>query len=1310
MAKPTKGMPTPSLDPKKNGKKKKKRKVVPILLLCFSALLVGAVGGYALAPLFRKPQTTEPVVPPTPLESFINNLMSDGNVSLYAMDVNVSGFDQRTSVHLSSTNASVSYKSLLNMGTSQDPSGVLSGDFTLSVSQDQTEKAKAGFSAYATTKTVSLAYRNETYAIDVSSLGQIVNVVTGFLPTANGSDASSGLSHITQALNDALASAKTTPVDGGYDFEIATPYGDVVLKSDEDGHFRGLDASKGLTVPVNGARLFVTATAYGTGSGNATVTDAPATTQDMNGIAYLATAIGDVNRAKRVDAKLSYSFEGNQKPAKAGELRFAGDWSDSDRLRFKAQSLPTPNGYIQGDLEATYDGDKTYLLAGTGIKGYVDNSKAKDLITDFFGMTASPSTGSVLDAVGTLFKGDLSLSKLLGEGNFDFSQSYIKAIRGNDKRIQVDLYASAIGLSQDPKAVFSLIINYHKDGDAGVFDSLQVTGLPVLGQTFGLTLTLDDFQASHVALNGNPSDYAEYNGFLPLANSLAKIGSEKKASFDFSFVSQNAAEGFGVGANGQLAVDATHYVPGDMASVLNVEFALDSKINAQAFGLWHNFDVRKIGTAGYVSYDDVMMEKMEDTETLQVMMAFEEGLRRVSGNALASPAGAVAASTRIASAVDIAQTLDLDALTQIFYVDPNKVNGTKANVMVNLDKLGFDGLGTLSFDFDTADKDILSLSVTGLEIDGSALSFALTQHGTTLSPRDVPYFGDRTFDPDDFAGKEVTRFHYFVTGIFDLFDPKKKYGVTLNAAYGESRVKGFARIDPQDAHYDGQLILDIDSHNYDPALYFNADGDDAKAIYTHVNSDGKPDKASHDLAGIDLSNASLSDAFQSVANQNGAAVLGLVLSRVSSGLASVPILKAIQSHDYSILFSNLVQTVDVTDTELDIGLNPSLLGLDANGYPMTIRIRYDGMDGGRITGIALENASAFGKPIDFVLERDLYWTDDVYPIHPGFFDGTVKWIDLSLFPFLLQLGLNTLAKTSFLLNGSFRAILPVISDIQADMTMAVNLVPESGTQASRLDVYASLTIGSSKTEYAFSTNDDAIRIRKGNVAHKINRSEFWSHPIYYVLGMGLDFEGEDVSDPIGYRSLVVEKADPLVNANAISSKPEGGSGSGGGSGGDVDLGGIFGTAFFPEDWLSGLAGLSYDPQTLTHSMDLGPMLNRLTLPKGLSFGPSIDLSISNYGASQNNQIKTVSLQAPLAFGIADSVSIGLDIQLTNAVASVTPNEVTNLSFDAVHAYYESLADIDTDFAIQSLQRVRHLGNTAFDPNDEGYWKIQVIGK
>lgn len=1105
----------------------------------------------------------------------------------------------------------------------------------------------------------------------------------------------------------------------------------------------------------------------------------------MDGLIPLFVSISNIMAKKQVASAIKITkADADGSNVRTADLELAGDFSNPDDKKLKLSTKPLAEGeswadkYIKGTAEIVYANKTAYVnVAGTSddstpIKGYMDLSDMASVTTVYGQATQERSTASALDAIGILF-GNSDFAALL-KGDVSKINGLVQSLTTTSDpanglaTIQATLFAKYFGLVDDPTAIVTLTLTLKKDDNPdesarNYIQDIRVFGLPIQGAVFDIDLPLESgYDFNSIQKPSDLNGYANFSAGLPAINSIIGLANDKKGTFDLGLtVRSNAAQDGETPAtyqaNGTISADLTPALDAGLLDASDTQSTIQALLQSDlAIGLNASLTA-KDGTArdlgldarfvhddqaAYFAYQaagkDIAKEKMATDTVLASVGAVFEGLKSLQGQD--SSAGGSSAPdvdmTPIAGAVSkiftIQEGLDLEALTKIFQVSQDKDGNLVLTIAA--DQLGLTDFGTVSVTLknDDGERKFLKASVA-LTYQSYSVTFDIDQTDY-VGPKDLGVFGKADVKFDEYYKdlKTVTDFHFFVTGIFDVLNPKGQYGATIDAAYGDqASIKGSAAFDFDQKAFDGQLVMNLDSNNYDPAIYFRSQVDpttqekSVEAIYTHENSDGSQDAKEHQKVGIKMPSSAFSadgtigQLMAEISNASQNALLGLFVVNLNSSFQSIPLMTAIQNRDAAVLLSDLVTNADIDDGSVSLTLSSKMLGVDAtdkDGNPVDITVKVTYAQPGVITGLFVNAFYVAQKELTLSIQRVDYQAIQ-RPDASIFEGGTIQWIDFDSLPLLLKLGLNTTNKLSYEFDGSFTAKLPVISDLTASFKAYVNIHPVSDTNpSSYIDVAFEITPTKADgsigpvTQFGFATNaKDDIVIRKGNVIHKVSSAEFQKNFVYYVFGMGLDFEGNDDQDPIGYQSLLVSEVTKLMGqgtdaSDGTSSLRKAADPS---AMGESDQGGLFGTAFFPEDLL---ATYRYDADNKEYAIGLGAIGDVLPLPKGLSIGNDIALSMTHYGASENDVIRTISVTSDRLISVVDSVSVGIDLSLTNVVSydPAKGDVVNDVDPVANQAVFNDLAQAGKDLKHQVLTGVtrdRKVVMGVLGETGESYWYV-----
>ena len=1194
------------------------------------------------------------------------------------------------------------------------------------------------FGLFLNDKNAALEYDGKIYTRSASSIGDIVGVLTD-------SDLLSSPSFSSSTVNDAFdqinavfdqiaksvdsATDTISSLDGSHVFTFTTDYGNVERGASDKLRFTSLSTPKGLTFKGSDGTDYVL-TLNGKGEQSLITSyvspfDSSLEKVDRDGLDPLFVTF--LNRAKKKTFAATLAFDRKGKDGEKGfDLKVNADLSSSERVQAKISQGQAANPYIKGEASVYYEKETTYINVNNQSKGHLTNQKVKDVFSSLSLASSSSDTTSLIENVASLLS-SCAFKEVL-QGDYSHLTDLVSSVTssGDGTNIKVSLSAKAFGLSDDPDKIVTITLSRGKDeeNNENEIKSIQVEGIPFKEEEASLTFTLDSFTPSFDSID--TEEYkTSYNGILPVRKQITPYLETKQFGRDLSV--NLIEQGYTNEDGSYKQIDFGGEARFDLTKEDAPEMALGRKIKAE--NKTHDLDVRYLGGNAYRTLGSIRKQSISKTEASSVFSALSEGIAKLTKADEDVSSARQNVLEKFSSIFTLSDGLDLSVLSQFVLVSSSSDDD---HLILELDPSIIDSSfkkgGTLTLRL--TDKGLASLSLLGLKYQDIVLNVT-RKRKEYVSPSSRTYLdGSKSFSVNDFKGKEVNSFSFFVTGLFDLLPGnEKQFTLGLNrsikdrstdGSYPLSR-DGTVDFDYLNSQYAGDIHLDRDKYTYDPSVRFyysknrtpyNSIEDNLAVKYYHQDNKGQAKDTS--FIGALRGNKSIQDRTDQISTRKKTnlfyAYLGPIVqiyNRVREKKEEGTNVGSSPTPDFVSFLSLLddVVFVGITDGKIHLELNNALFGSSNSGI-RDINRTYQTVnpDDWKITSIdfstllttAGENEDGSTSTSQKEIKGSLSLTSskgDFTKYSVVFNDDFKKnAIDFNSLPVRTSLLLSTTDQNDFSLSGSLKVNLHLkldisLAEIDAKVTAAVHV--EKGTDGNKADVSAYILVecNGTKTEYYIRPKDADCFI----VKHYANETKLWlvtqkertSHIGYYLCALGFNFE--EKQSGIGrtaWKSYLVEK---LENSGSSSSS-------------DEDKGGIGGSGITPEKLVKSRTYSEKDKK-FNRTLDLSSINLGTSL---VSFTNSLPVEVKyKTDDSGVNKLSELSLKQDGVINILDGLAKA-DVEFN---ASLNANTISFLpSLNKVQNYYYSKTGNKDDYYV--LTEVDRKGNTFLEIGT--YW-IEASG-
>ena len=1226
---------------------------------------------------------------------FLKQLTSSSSLRFQNLDLKIEGRDVPFS--LQSNDLAVTY-------LEDDKS--LSGHLNLT-----RDTLNLPFGVYLNDKQGAIEYDSKIYKRSASSIGDRIGVLSSsgliHMDTSSVLGSQNTLDKVNEILGkiqDGIyqSSDVVSSMDGSHTFTFDTDYGTLVRGADKNLLFTSVSTTNGLSFDSKDGTSKIKVTLNGNGEQSlktSYVTSYDSSLESVNRDGLDPLFVTFVNRAKHASFAASLDFtrkdtSNADSPEKGFRIAALADLSDAQKVQAKISQGDSNNPYIKGQAAVYYEKEKTFINVNNQSKGHLTNQKVKDVIDALTNVSKSSDTKSLIENIASLLS-DCEFKKLL-EGDYSCLTKLVSSISSNSDgtKIIIDISSKAFGLTDDPDAVSKITLDFHKDmaNNENEIEQIKVENVPFKSENVSLCFKIDSFTPSFETID--EAEYQRtYDGILPAIKQLEPYLEKKQFGRNLSV--ERIEKGYTNEDGSYKTADFTGEARLDLTKENKPQIGASLAIQGSGCKK-HNLDVRYLDDTAYRTLDKARKQSITKTEASSVFDALSEGIAKLTKSDDNTQEALNKILDKFASIFSLSNGLDLDTLFRFVLV---KEESDENQLVLELDPsvidTSFQKGGTLTRKLD--ENGLTSVSILGLGYEDIVFNISLNRKDY-VSVKDRTYLdGSASFNTNDFVGKEVNQFSFFITGLFDLLPGNKKQfsaALSLTAKDGINTdsyplgIDGNINFDYLNSQYAGELHIDRDEHSYDPSIdfyysknrvpYQNNIEDNLCVKYYH--QDNKQTAKDTSYLGALRGNKAIEDRtsqIQEIKKTNlFYAYLGPIVqiyNRIMDKKDEVETSKDSSTPDIVSFLSLLdgIDSVDITSGQIHIVLENSLLSSSSSGTSDVIR-RYQTTSetDWKITSIEFdslmisseEQADGSSKETKKQITGSLSLSDQNvdFDQYANTFNDDFKGksIDFNSLPIRTSLLLNTTDQSDFYLSGTLNVDLKIVGidsvSISADITAGVHV--EKGTNGNKANVtgYILVDSGGTKTEYYIRPKTADCFI----VKHYSNQTKVWlitqkqrtAHIGYYLCAIGLNFEAEQNGlGPLAWKSYLVEQ----IEKSSSSSDSDDSS----------DKGGIAGTSIVPEKRIKSMSYSEPDKKFSLNadlsSIDLGTSV--------ISFTNTLPVEVT-YDKDENgvNKLKTLSINQKSVIKILGSLATG-DIEFNAALNSSGFNFLSGLR--KVESYY-----------------------------------------
>lgn len=1244
---------------------------------------------------------------------FLKQLTSSSSLRFQNLDLKIEGRDVPFS--LQSNDLAVTYL---------EDNKSLSGHLNLT-----RDTLNLPFGVYLNEKQGAIEYDSKIYKRSASSIGDRIGVLSssGLIHrnTSSVLDSQNTFDKVNEILGkiqDGIyqSSDVVSSMDGSHTFTFDTDYGTLVRGADKNLLFTSVSTPNGLSFDSKDGTSKIKVTLNGNGEQSlktSYVTSYDSSLESVNRDGLDPLFVTFVNRAKHASFAASLDFTrkdtSNADSLEKGfRIDALADLSDAQKVQAKISQGDSSNPYIKGQAVVYYEKEKTFINVNNQSKGHLTNQKVKDVIDALTNVSKSSDTTSLIENIASLLS-DCEFKKLL-EGDYSRLTKLVSSISSNSDgtKIIIDISSKAFGLTDDPDAVSKITLDFHKDVEhnENEIEQIKVENVPFKSENVSLCFKIDSFTPSFETID--EAEYQRtYDGILPAIKQLEPYLEKKQFGRDLSV--ERIEKGYTNEDGSYKTADFTGEARLDLTKENKPQIGASLAIQGSGCKK-HNLDVRYLDDTAYRTLDKARKQSITKTEASSVFDALSEGIAKLTKSDDNTQEALNKILDKFASICSLSNGLDLDTLFRFVLV---KEESDENQLVLELDPSIIDSSfqkgGTLTRKLD--ENGLTSVSILGLGYEDIVFNISLNRKDY-VSIKDRTYLdGSASFNTNDFAGKGVNQFSFFITGLFDLLPGnEKQFSAALSLTVKDRintdsyplGIDGNINFDYLNSQYAGDLHIDRDEYSYDPSIdfyysksrapYQNNIEDNLCVKYYH--QDNKQTAKDTSYLGALRGNKAVEDRtsqIQEIKKTNlFYAYLGPIVqiyNRIRDKKDEIENTKGISTPDIVSFLSLLdgIDSVEITSGKIQIVLENSLLSSSSSGTSDVIRkYQTTSESDWKITSIEFdslmisseEQADGSSKETKKQITGSLSLSDQNvdFSQYANTFNDDFKGksIDFNSLPIRTSLLLNTTDQSDFYLSGTLNVDLKIVGidsvSISADITAGVHV--EKGTDGNKANItgYILVDSGGTKTEYYIRPKTADCFI----VKHYSNQTKVWlvtqkqrtAHIGYYLCAIGLNFEAEQ--NGIGVLAWKSYLVDQIENSSGSS-----------GSDDSSDKDGIGGTSIRPEKRVKSRTYTENEKKFSMvadlSSIDLGTSV--------ISFSNTLPIDVT-YDTDANgvNKLMTLSINQKSVIKVLAGLATG-DIKFNAALNSTGFDFLSGLR--KVESYYYGKTGNKNDYyVITSVSR------------------------
>lgn len=1124
---------------------------------------------------------------------FLKQLTSSSSLRFQNLDLKIEGRDVPFS--LQSNDLAVTY-------LEDDKS--LSGHLNLT-----RDTLNLPFGVYLNEKQGAIEYDSKIYKRSASSIGDRIGVLSSSGLIRRDTSSVLGSQNTLDKVNEILgkiqdgiyqSSDVVSSMDGSHTFTFDTDYGTLVRGADNNLLFTSVSTPNGLSFDSKDGTSKIKVTLNGNGEQSlktSYVTSYDSSLESVNRDGLDPLFVTFVNRAKHASFAASLDFtrkdtSNADSPEKGFRIDALADLSDAQKVQAKISQGDSNNPYIKGQAAVYYEKEKTFINVNNQSKGHLTNQKVKDVIDALTHVSKSSDTTSLIENIASLLS-DCEFKKLL-EGDYSRLTKLVSSISSNSDgtKIIIDISSKAFGLTDDPDAVSKITLDFHKDmeNNENEIEQIKVENVPFKSENVSLCFKIDSFTPSFETID--EAEYQRtYDGILPAIKQLEPYLEKKQFGRNLSV--ERIEKGYTNEDGSYKTADFTGEARLDLTKENKPQIGASLAIQGSGCKK-HNLDVRYLDDTAYRTLDKARKQSITKTEASSVFDALSEGIAKLTKSEDNTQEALHKILDKFASIFSLSNGLDLDTLFRFVLV---KEESDENQLVLELDPsvidTSFQKGGTMTRKLD--ENGLTSVSILGLGYEDIVFNISLNRKDY-VSIKDRTYLdGSASFNTNDFVGKEVNQFSFFITGLFDLLPGnEKQFSAALSLTVKDRintdsyplGIDGNINFDYLNSQYAGELHIDRDEHSYDPSIdfyysknrvpYQNNIEDNLCVKYYH--QDNKQTAKDTSYLGALRGNKAIEDRtsqIQEIKKTNlFYAYLGPIVqiyNRIMDKKDEVETSKGSSTPDIVSFLSLLdgIDSVDITSGQIHIVLENSLLSSSSSGTSDVIR-RYQTTSetDWKITSIEFdslmisseEQADGSSKETKKQITGSLSLSDQNvdFDQYANTFNDDFKGksIDFNSLPIRTSLLLNTTDQSDFYLSGSLNISLNFLNikglslaKISANVVAGIHV--EKGTNGNKANVsgYVCIDTDGTKTEFFIRPQTEDCFI----VKHYSKETKVWlitqkqrtAHIGYYLFALGMNFEAEQggataFTHQLAWKSYLVDRIEnPSEDSGSSSTSTDG---------------------------------------------------------------------------------------------------------------------------------------------------------------------------
>ena len=1124
---------------------------------------------------------------------FLKQLTSSSSLRFQNLDLKIEGRDVPFS--LQSNDLAVTY-------LEDDKS--LSGHLNLT-----RDTLNLPFGVYLNEKQGAIEYDSKIYKRSASSIGDRIGVLSSsgliHMDTSSVLGSQNTLDKVNEILGkiqDGIyqSSDVVSSMDGSHTFTFDTDYGTLVRGADNNLLFTSVSTPNGLSFDSKDGTSKIKVTLNGNGEQSlktSYVTSYDSSLESVNRDGLDPLFVTFVNRAKHASFAASLDFtrkdtSNADSPEKGFRIAALADLSDAQKVQAKISQGDSNNPYIKGQAAVYYEKEKTFINVNNQSKGHLTNQKVKDVIDALTNVSKSSDTTSLIENIASLLS-DCEFKKLL-EGDYSCLTKLVSSISSNSDgtKIIIDISSKAFGLTDDPDAVSKITLDFHKDmeNNENEIEQIKVENVPFKSENVSLCFKIDSFTPSFETID--EAEYQRtYDGILPAIKQLEPYLEKKQFGRNLSV--ERIEKGYTNEDGSYKTADFTGEARLDLTKENKPQIGASLAIQGSGCKK-HNLDVRYLDDTAYRTLDKARKQSITKTEASSVFDALSEGIAKLTKSDDNTQEALNKILDKFASIFSLSNGLDLDTLFRFVLV---KEESDENQLVLELDPsvidTSFQKGGTLTRKLD--ENGLTSVSILGLGYEDIVFNISLNRKDY-VSIKDRTYLdGSASFNTNDFVGKEVNQFSFFITGLFDLLPGnEKQFSAALSLTVKDRintdsyplGIDGNINFDYLNSQYAGELHIDRDEHSYDPSIdfyysknrvpYQNNIEDNLCVKYYH--QDNKQTAKDTSYLGALRGNKAIEDRTSQIQDIKKTnlfyAYLGPIVqiyNRIMDKKDEVETSKDSSTPDIVSFLSLLdgIDSVDITSGQIHIVLENSLLSSSSSGTSDVIR-RYQTTSetDWKITSIEFdslmisseEQADGSSKETKKQITGSLSLSDQNvdFDQYANTFNDDFKGksIDFNSLPIRTSLLLNTTDQSDFYLSGSLNISLNFLNikglslaKISANVVAGIHV--EKGTNGNKANVsgYVCIDTDGTKTEFFIRPQTEDCFI----VKHYSKETKVWlitqkqrtAHIGYYLFALGMNFEAEQggataFTHQLAWKSYLVDRIEnPSEDSGSSSTSTDG---------------------------------------------------------------------------------------------------------------------------------------------------------------------------